>query len=309
MNESKGIDIPTMHWSKKPKGVVEKEKRYEEEREKYAKIVEDEWLVKKGERMKGRKILEEMMYDFENQKEIRRMIEKKEKKWYEESYKKGYINYEYKKIREKYLKERRESIKKRYKIMKRIRSVVKKYGPMRRVFVPGVKRLVIDYHGYKNPMEGLISSIMVMNWYNESYEIYQYSPISGTGYKYYSGEKIIIYLIDEKMTDYQIKQISKAANQKKANGYDIEKCWKVIITLKKWNGCKDWTHMKGIDSIHYTKLDPRKEALFLWKCCNNLNDLIINHDHLRWCKKQGLDPWPYHWKSDVKSYFITSLDK
>lgn len=296
-------ELPTMHW--KPIDETEREREYREEREKYAKMAEELWLVAEGERMKGKKILEEMSYEFERQKKIRELMKKRDIKWYEKSYKKGFPNYGYKRLEKKYLTKRREAIQKRYKILKRIRTVVKPYGPMRRIFYPGKKRLVMDFHEYRKPLEGLISTIEMINWYNEPYEIYQYSPIPGTGYKYYSGESIIIYIIDEKMNEKQIEKLSKAARQREANGYNIEKCWKVIITLKDWNGCKDWTRMKAVEYIQYIKINPCETSLLLWKNCYSVNDLIGKYRHLSWCRKQGLDPWPFKWKKDVKEYFDT----
>ena len=296
-------ELPTMHW--KPVDETEREREYREEREKYAKMAEELWLVAEGERLKGKKIIEEMSYEFERQKKIRELINKKDIKWYETSYKKGFPSYGNKRLEKRYLEKRKEAIRKRYEILKRIRRAAKRYGPMRRIFYPGKKRLVMDFHEYRKPLQGLLSTIEMINWYNEPYEIYQYSPIPGTGYKYYSGESIIIYIIDEKMTESQMKRLSEAARQEKANGYNIENCWKVIITLKDWNGCKDWSRMKAIEYIQYIKINPCETSLLLWRNCYSVNDLLGKCQHLSWCRKQGLDPWPFKWKKDIKDYFDT----
>ena len=297
------IEIPTIEWDKGPIDETAREREYREMKERYAQMASELWLVAEGEREKGRKILEEMNYEFERQKMIRELIEKRDKKWYEESYRLGFPSYMFKPFKEKYLKERRENIQRRYQILKRIRTVVKPYGPLRRIFLPGKNRLIIDFHEYERPIFGIISIIEMLNWYNEPYEIYQYSGIEGTGYRYYSGEKIIIYIIPPKMRMSSIKKISKAAKKRKVNGYNIEKCYKVIITLKKWKGCKDWNKIKGIDYINYYKRDLREEALLAWKNCQTLNELEEKNHHLEWCKKQGLEPWPFKWKPEIKNYF------
>lgn len=299
------VEIPTIEWSKGPIDETAREREYREMREQFAAMASELWLVAEGERKKGRKILEEMNYEFERQKEIRELIMKRDKKWYEESYRLGFPNYTFKPFKEKYLKERRENIQRRYKILKRIRTVVKPYGPLRRIFLPGKKRLIIDFHEYERPIFGIISIIEMINWYNEPYEIYQYSGIENTGYRYYSGEKIILYIISPRMKKSSIKKISKAAKMTKVNGYNIEKCYKVIITLKKWKGCKGWNTIKGIDYINYHKRDLREEALLSWKNCQTLNELEEKNQHLKWCKKQGLEPWPFKWKPEVKKYFDT----
>ena len=299
--ERREIDeIPKIRWEERESSdETEREREIREMKEMYKKMSQEIWLVAEGERMKGRKILEEMNYEIEEQKKIRRLIEEHKSEWYEESYKKGLISYSMKEIEKKWKKERQASIKRRYQIMKRIRLVVKSYGPMRRTFLPYRKRLIIDYHLLMKPMRGLISIIEMINYYCDSVDIYKYSPVIGSGYRYYTGEKVILYVIDEKMSINSIKKISKAARQKKANGYNIERCWKVIITLQKWKGCLQWERMKCVGNIGYYKLDPREESILAWKGCLSMNQLLEEWNHLSWCRKEGLEPWPYQWRKGI----------
>lgn len=293
-------EIPELHWKeKKYEDETPKEREIREIQERYREMAKEIWLVAEGERMKGRKILEEMNYEIEEQEKVRKLIEEQSSEWYEESYKKGLISYSMKSIEKRWKKERQENIQRRYRILKRIRLVVKSYGPMRRTFLPYRKRLIIDYHLLKKPMRGLISIIEMINYYCNSIDIYKYSPVIGSGYRYYTGERVIIYVIDEKMSINSIKKISKAARQKKANGYNIERCWKVIITLQKWKGCLQWERMKCVGNIGYYKLDPREESILAWKGCLSINQLIEEWNYLGWCRKEGLEPWPYRWKKGI----------
>lgn len=311
MEEDK-INIPIIKWKAPLEDVeyeeTEREKEIREEKEKFLEMAKELGKIREEESKKEKEIYKEMKYEREKQEEIRKLIDERNSKWYIKSYKEGLINYPYPKLEKLYLKERKEKITERYKRLKRIRLASKHYGPLNKLFIPGNKKLIIEINELIKPKKGLISIIEMINYYCESYGIYQYSPIPKTGYRYYSGEQIIIYIIDENMKNKSIKKLSKAARLKKYGIYKIDNCWKVIITLQKWKGCKDWERMKFIGNIGYYNIDPREESILAWKSCLNMNDLIDKWNHLIWCKNLNLEPWPYQWKNNIKDNIYKDKD-
>ena len=73
--------------------------------------------------------------------------------------------------------------------------------------------------------------------------IYMYNIIGkGSGYKYYLGEKVIIYQITNKSSIDEIKQIKNPLNETKVHGINFEKhrVRKILITTVRYKLDKDW---------------------------------------------------------------------
>ena len=75
----------------------------------------------------------------------------------------------------------------------------------------------------------------------DSWDIYMFNPIGmRSGYKYYRGEKMIIYQISYCMSNKEVKNITKLIKSTTANGHDISNVYKIVIVNRNWNGLKDW---------------------------------------------------------------------
>lgn len=73
--------------------------------------------------------------------------------------------------------------------------------------------------------------------------IYMYNVLGkGSGYKYYLGEKVIIYQITNKNSIEEIKEIKKSLNATEIHGINFEthRIRKILITTIKYKVDKDW---------------------------------------------------------------------
>ena len=90
--------------------------------------------------------------------------------------------------------------------------------------------------GLTNVIFGIINNIDPEN-------IYMYNILGkGSGYKYYLGEKVIIYQITSKSSIDEIKKIKKHLNETEIHGIKFEqhKVRKILITTVKYKVDKDW---------------------------------------------------------------------
>ena len=96
--------------------------------------------------------------------------------------------------------------------------------------------------------------------------IYQYDPVYGAGYRYYSGEPIIVYYATDATVGNRekMKRLYKAIQTEKANGYDLTRVKRVIL-------CNyDWQLKTGDKSYECTTIssyggDIREQILRGWK--------------------------------------------
>ena len=133
------------------------------------------------------------------------------------------------------LKERKIALSMRLRALKRNRvNELWKYSNMSLYFHPRWKKLILDLTDCKKPKGILMKISLILNYYLRPGDMYMYNPIRRAGYKYYSGENIIIYVVYENMSPVQKSRLKNAWNSKLVNGYDVENTWKVIITLD-WN--------------------------------------------------------------------------
>lgn len=123
-------------------------------------------------------------------------------------------------------------------------------------------------------------------------EVYQYDPmVNGMGYKYYKGERIIVYQIDKWMSMIEKSRIENQIEKKKVmnknkEDYDIEHVYKIVIVKStKW-------HKKNMEGWH-----EYKPELNGW--CAMLN--IVTHGVLE--EKEILD------KSREMNQMLKELDR
>lgn len=133
--------------------------------------------------------------------------------------------------------ERKEIIRMRFK-----KGIEREENLPYKEIYPMNKRLQIDLSKREGVgLIGIIKSIIkVINLKN----IYMFDPTGdGSGYKYYRGEKVIIYQITKEMTINQIKKIDKQINKFYINGYDLEReigVFKIVINTVKYEKLKKY---------------------------------------------------------------------
>ena len=240
------------------------------------------------------KILEDNKEDKKNQEEVRKSINERSTKWYLKVWEEGYLCYKL-----KYLPgedKRKQAIKTRMTRLKRIRPAIERYKPIGYSFLPKENRLIIDISEMVNIKRGFVAITQMINYYCDNYSVYQYSPIPGTGYKYYSGERIIVYFINIDFTEKQIKNLVDGAKKDEINGFNLKTTYKIIINASKWRGCQDWRREMITDKdTKGDDVDFRIEMLLAWKGCKTMEELNEKCHFLNYCKKKGLEPWPFKW--------------
>ena len=131
--------------------------------------------------------------------------------------------------------------------------------------------------------------------YCDYYNIYQYSPLPNTGYKYYSGERMIIYYMTDDLNKQQKKRLSQAIQKKLVNGYELKNTFQIIIKFGKWEGkltnSNDWKYC-----IIYDNIDVKQSILINWKQKQSTVELFKECNLLKYCRKRGIQPWPFHFK-------------
>ena len=251
--------------------------------------IEIEKLLKKAD-----DIMEENQEDKKNQKIVRELINKREIGWYPKIWKAGYLCYKLQYLKGEEV--RKKKLKERMILLKRLRKAAEQYKPVGYSFLPSGRRLIIDISQLENIKKGFVAVTQMINYYCDNYGVYQYSPVQGTGYKYYSGEHIIIYFITPEMTENQIKEIVKNIKKEEIKNYKLKNTFKVIINGSKWRGCEDWRREMILDrNMQGEELDIRVEILLAWKKCRNLEELIKKWNFLEYCKNKELKPWPFEW--------------
>lgn len=240
------------------------------------------------------KILADNDADKRNQQEIREMINKRDIKWYPRLWQQGYFCYKL-----KYLKgdeKRREALKERMNRLKRIRPAAERYKPVGCAFLPATKRLIIDISQLENKKRGFVAMVQMVNYYCDNYGVYQYSPLPGTGYKYYSGEKIIIYMITPEMNKNQVNETVKRIKRDEIEGFSLKQTYKVIINANEWRGCEDWRREMILDyNMAGKQLDIREQMVLAWKNCRDMEELNTKCHFLAHCQRKQLEPWPFTW--------------
>lgn len=143
-------------------------------------------------------------------------------------------NYSYKELKE----ERERNVKMRYE-KKRIKK-----ENMNNLY-PRDMKICIDLSRIKKEKREQSLTDVIFSIINDidSENIYMYNVIGkGSGYKYYLGEKVIIYQITNKNSIDEIKQINKPLNATEIHGINFEthRVRKILITTVKYKVDKDW---------------------------------------------------------------------
>lgn len=189
--------------------------------------------------------------EIERQKEYRLMCRKRDGRVGEYLYKNGYPFYG--RIYKKYEKERRRMLERRYKKLQKVREMIQwKYWQIYMYFRPHYNKLIFNLTGCKNQEITIMKIFLVINYYIRFGDVYLYNPIKRTGYRYYSGESIVIYVIPTEMTAVQKTRMKKAIEQEKIKNWEIKN--KIIFLMnKKWNITSEWEVNNLYDYNPYTK--------------------------------------------------------
>lgn len=136
-------------------------------------------------------------------------------------------------VQEEMEKKWKEGVKKRFKREKQVR---------RESVYPKDKEMVIKCKTYNQ----LSKVIQVLTVLIEPEEIYMYDPLmNGSGYKYYKGERVIVYQIDKWMNQKTKKRIVDQIEKKEIKNvnnilYRIDNVYKIVIVTKtKWEYKKE----------------------------------------------------------------------
>lgn len=136
-------------------------------------------------------------------------------------------------VQEEMGKKWKEGVKKRFKREKQVR---------RESVYPKDKEMVIKCKTYNQ----LSKVIQVLTVLIEPEEIYMYDPLmNGSGYKYYKGERVIVYQIDKWMNQKTKKRVVDQIEKKEIKNvnnilYRIDDVYKIVIVTKtKWEYKKE----------------------------------------------------------------------
>lgn len=265
------------------------EKRREENLKKkyeFLMTIKDRRKVEKYEEIKEERKMQEMMRDLLKKGE--------EEEFLDLTYRKGYLSYVTEEREAKLLKERKEEVKRRYMKLKRLRPMLK----WRNTFMPWSRRLVIEYHRLRDPTKGLVSGIEMIDYYCRLEDVYFYSPVRNTGYKYYTGQQLIVYIVNEPLTKMVRKRLKDAMQLKTYKEYDLTKCFRVILTTQEWTSRKKISKVTCLERWENMVYDYRKLNLLAWKGKRTLKE-FFNMTMLLQLRKHRVDPWPYEWSVDI----------
>lgn len=185
------------------------------------------------------------------------------------------------------LSQRKDAILLRYSTWKRIRPyiVAHFHRPLTNTFFfPCQKNIVIDLSTCSDPLLASIYFLRMITSYIPLYNIYQYNPLPGTGFKYYSGEFFVFFFITPEMTQQQKDAIAQAASS-----FIQNKIWLCVVTSTPWNGLGSWLRPHISDSI-----DVKLSLFAAWTGSDFIQYANISN-LAHYSKLYNLLPWPYSW--------------
>lgn len=198
------------------------------------------------------------------------------------------------------LRKRKEAVLKRYTTWKRLRPYLKTHGlkidtrmyPTRRVSV-------FQFHSKETREVAYMMNLFIqmIATYLPLSSMYQYDPVYGAGYRYYSGEPIVVYYATDAIlgSKRKMERLHKAIQAEKANGYDMTRVKRVILCNYDWQlktGEKNYTCM----TISPYSGDVREQMLRAWKQYYGKKPLFDVFRILNYVNLQKTLPWPFQVK-------------
>lgn len=206
------------------------------------------------------------------------------------------------------LRKRKEAVLKRYTTWKRLRPYLKTHGlKIDTRMYPARKVSVFQFHSKETREVAYMMNLFVqmIATYLPLSSIYQYDPVYGAGYRYYSGEPIVVYYATDATVGNRekMKRLHKAILTEKANGYDMTRVKRVIL-------CNyDWQLKTGDKSCACMTISPyggdvREQILRAWKQYYGKKPLFDVFRILNYVNLQKTLPWPFQ----VKDGMLELLD-
>lgn len=204
--------------------------------------------------------------------------------------------------------ERKKNVLKRYQTWKRLRPYLRLHGiAENETMYPAYKHTIFHFSCGKYENERFTCNVfvqMILN-YIPFYNVFLYDPLeeNHTGYRYYSGEPIIVYYLTQKMIDNvtRKKRIREAVVKRKANGYDLRNVWKIVICTGEWEALND---PRGNGDFEIFEADPGCESvcaqcMLYWKDYTEHRPLFDVYNVIKYAISEKILPWPYY-KKDGK---------
>ena len=215
------------------------------------------------------------------------------------------------------LAERKNNVRKRYQTWKRLRPYLRVHGiAENETMYPAYKHTIFHFKCKEYKYEQFTCNVfiqMILN-YIPFYNVFLYDPLEDvhTGYKYYSGEPLVVYYMTQRMIDNATrkKRIREAVVQKKANGYDLRKVWKIVICTGEWEALDD---PRGNGDFKIFEADPCcqnicAQCLLYWKDYTDHGPLFEVYNVMKYANSEKILPWPYS-KKDGKLELLECVNR
>lgn len=250
-----------------------------------------------------KKLINDETCDMKDKEEIIQSISSSTSKWVEILFRGGYTSPYFlpKELHlSRYLDDRKKNLSKRYKIWKRLRPYLNQISTENTLWYPAYQHTLFQFVDYKDSKEMAhdvnLFLQMIIN-YIPLHEIYQFDPIYGKGYMWYSGEPLILYYLTEELFKNKMKfnRFRHNVMQKKVNGYNLSNVYKIIICTCEWKALDD---QRGIFPFKHFILsnkigDIRQQCMVNWKDYCGSNAIMNEFNLVEYAATEKVLPWPY----------------
>lgn len=239
--------------------------------------------------------------------------------WYQILYNRGFVCplYTPTSIVKNGAEERRDSLKKRYETWKRLRPYMQVKGLTEDIrMFPAYQKCIFQFLSKDNQRLAWSCNLfiqMIIN-YIPLYNIYLYNPLykKHMGYKYYSGEPLIIYYITEEVKNARVWcRLKNAIYQERANGYCLKNCYRVILCNFDW---KVLDSRKGTGEFKLFVInsdfhdDIADQCMCYWKDHTASIPLFKKYDVFDYVVNERTLPWPFYLKGrDLERLEVTKV--
>lgn len=228
--------------------------------------------------------------------------------WIVLAYKGGYLFPFYTSLNlDSYTDERKQNLCKRLQTWKRLRPYLISHNiTENRHMYPAEKRCIFHFRA-KDAAELQFACnvfIQMMLNYIPLYNMYMYDPVPGGnhGYRYYSGEPVIVYYLGDAFKNNRSlrHRWRTIIADDKANGYDLKDVWKIVLCTFDWKALDD---ERGAGPFKIFVVDPRcgdicQQCMLYWKDYTGDESFFSAFKILSYAATEKVLPWPYSRKDD-----------
>lgn len=252
----------------------------------------------------GRRLIQYECSDIAWKRQILNSIRSNTPDWYQILYDGGFLCplYTPMSIIKRDAVERKDNLKKRYETWKRLRPYMHLKGLTEDVrMFPAYQKCIFQFLSSDNMRLAWSCNLfiqMIIN-YIPLYNVYMYNPLYGKhmGYKYYSGEPLIVYYITEKMKNARAwSRLKTAIYQEHANGYCIKDCYRVVLCNFDW---KVLDSQKGTGEFKLFVInsdfhdDIAEQCMCYWKDHTADVALFKKYGVFDYVNTEKILPWPF----------------